>query len=126
MDAMERAADKLIELMREEVQRTVEGDGPGKPAWRDKLAADIKVVFRDIVNDAIEFGVGADYSEGTWEHVRAMLIAYGGGSAAGNAAIQAGPYGREVWNEDLSGKHPSSAQSEYFLPDRFNQPGNDY
>ena len=69
---MERAADKLIELMREEVQRTVEGDGPGKPAWRDKLSADIKVVFRDVVNDVIEFGVGADYSEGTWEHVRAM------------------------------------------------------
>lgn len=112
--------------MGEELQKTTHGGAPGKPAWRDKLAADIHRVFESITDDAIEFGVGVDYSSGTWEHVRAMLIAYGSGSRAGGAAIHAGPPGRDVWNDDLTGKKPSAAKSEYPLPDAFNQEGNDY
>ena len=125
LDAMEHAGDRLIELMRKEIFMTEDGGGPGKPGWRDKLADDIKIVFRDIVNDAIEFGVGADYSAGTWEHVRAMLIAYGGGSMGGGSRIMTHP-GEEVWNDDLDGKKTSGAHNVYYLPDGFNQVGNDW
>lgn len=55
-----------------------------------------------------------------------MLISEGGGSAAGGSPIHAGPPGREVWDDDLSGKHPSRAKTEYDLPDAFNQPGNHF
>lgn len=58
--------------------------------------------------------------------MKAMLIAEGAGSAAGGAPIHAGPPGRSVWDDDLSGKKPSTAKSEYNLPGAFNQPGNHF
>lgn len=33
-----------------------------------------------------------------------MVVAYGAGSAVDNPPITAGPYGREVWNNDLTGR----------------------
>lgn len=55
-----------------------------------------------------------------------MIIAYGGGSAVGNPPITAGPYGREVWDDDVAGKHPSKANAVYALPEPFNQVGNKF
>ena len=123
---MNQAEGRLIELMRDELEKTTHGGAPGKPAWREKVSQDIHRVFESIANDVIEIGVGLDYSEGTWEHVRAMLIAYGSGSEAGGGAIWAGPPGREVWNDDLSGRKQSEAHGEYPLPAEFNQKGNDF
>ena len=57
---------------------------------------------------------------------RAMIVEAGAGSAAGNAPIHAGPTGRSVWDDDVSGQHPSRAKSEYLLPAEFNQKGNQF
>lgn len=53
-----------------------------------------------------------------------MIVLNGAGSAAGNPPITAGPPGREVWNDELNGKHASGAKSEYLMPKGFNQQGN--
>jgi hypothetical protein len=55
-----------------------------------------------------------------------MIVEAGAGSAAGNAPIHAGPTGRSVWDDDVSGQHPSRAKSEYLLPAEFNQAGNQF
>lgn len=55
-----------------------------------------------------------------------MIIEVGSGTEAGNASIHAGPPGRNVWNAELSGRHPSEAKSEYDLPAEFNQKGNQF
>lgn len=129
VDALQRAEDKLIEIMREEIQRTTNGGAPGKPSWRNEISSMLRETYRVVANGYIEAEVGVPYevSEGNgYELVRAMLIAYGGGSAAGGEPITAGPHGRSVWNENLDGKHPSRAESTYQLPSGFNQRGNNF
>lgn len=69
----------------------------------------------------MDFGYGPS---GLPEKVRAMIVEEGSGSAVGNAPIHAGPFGRNVWDGNVSGKHPSRAKSEYTLPVEFNQKGN--
>ena len=124
--AFHEAEDELLDIMEKEVVRTVHGGGPGKPAWRSHVKDLLKVVEEQIADSYLEAKVGVDTSGAQTDLVKAMLIAEGAGSAAGGSPIHAGPTGRPVWDDDLSGKKPSAAKSEYDLPGAFNQPGNHF
>ena len=106
--------------------RTVHGGGPGKPSWREGVKQQLRVV-EEVVTDAyLEAKVGVDTNTAFTDFIKAMLISEGAGSAAGGSPIYAGPPGRSVWNNDLSGQQPSKAKSSYPLPGAFNQPGNHF
>ena len=121
--AIERASDEMVEDMKRLVHTVTHvgatGKGaPGDPAWRDELDSDIKRLWVEFGKNSIEAAVGADngYGKGSYSYVRAMLIAYGSGSRAngapdwrGHAAIHAGPRGRTVWDDDLSGQKISTS-----------------
>lgn len=126
IEAMEQAEDKLIELMREEIQKTTYGGAPGKPTWRDEISDMLKEEYRAITNQYMEFEVGVPRSVAENILVRAMIIYAGSGNKVGNLAIYAGPPGRSVWDGDVSGRKPSSAKAEYALPAEFNQTGNKF
>lgn len=98
---MEAASDELLKIMRQHVTETVEGNGPGKPAWRRELDATLHRLYVNVADYYAEAAVGTDLAEGSADIVRAMVVAHGAGSAAGNPPIHAGPYGREVWNDEL-------------------------
>ena len=117
--------EKLMAIMKREVQSTTHGGAPGKPSWRDALKSGIKRQETRKTGAALEMDFG--YKPGSEsELVRAMIITEGGGSAVGNAPITAGPTGRSVWDDDVSGRYPSQAESEHELPDAFNQQGNEW
>lgn len=125
---LEDASDTLVALMRNEIERTTHGDAPGKPEWRESLGADLREVYRIVAEEAIEFGIGLPYmgyADVGYKFARAMLVAYGSGSEAGGEAIHSRP-GELVWDDDLHDFQPSTALSEYNLPDAFNQVGNDF
>ena len=124
--AMSEAEDKQLDIMEREVMRTVHGNGPGKPAWREETREKLEVIEQTIADDVIESKVGFDRKGLFTSFVKAMIVSEGAGSAAGNAAIYAGPPGRMVWDNDMSSKHPSTAKSTYNLPAGFNQEGNQF
>lgn len=124
-NALELEGRKLLNHMRQEVQRTVDGGGPGKPAWRSELASNLEHLATAVSDTSVSMDFGYSPS-GKADLVRAMIIEAGAGSAAGNAPIHAGPTGRSVWDDDVSGQHPSRAKSEYLLPAGFNQAGNQF
>lgn len=121
---MERAANRLVDVMEKEIVLTNHGDGPGRPEWRREMLHHIHIAFRKIAASEMEYGVGI-VPDDLKVLIKASIIGYGAGSAAGNAPIAAGPYGRMVFDDNLDQK-PSESHSEYFLPDGFNQPGNDW
>lgn len=125
---LEEGTETLLDLMQDEIQKTTHGDAPGKPVWRDHLAAELQEVYRVVADEVIEFGVGLpymNYADAGYKFVRAMLVAYGSGSEAGGKAIRSRP-GEMVWDEDLREVQPSRALTEYNLPGAFNQTGNDF
>lgn len=122
-NALTLEGQKLLFYMRQEAQRTVGGGGPGKPAWRSELAANLDHLATAVSDTSVSMDFGYSPS-GKADLVRAMIIEAGAGSAAGNAPIHAGPTGRSVWDDDVSGQHPSRAKTEYLLPAAFNQAGN--
>lgn len=122
-NALTLEGQKLLFYMRQEAQRTVGGGGPGKPAWRSELAANLNHLATAVTDTSVSMDFGYSPS-GKADLVRAMIIEAGAGSAAGNAPIHAGPTGRSVWDDDVSGQHPSRAKTEYLLPAAFNQAGN--
>jgi len=124
-NALELEGQKLLIHMRQEVHRTVGGGGPGKPAWRNELASKLDKIASSVSDSAVSMDFGYSPS-GKADLVRAMIVEAGAGSAAGNAPIHAGPTGRSVWDDDVSGQHPSRAKSEYLLPAEFNQAGNQF
>lgn len=124
-NALTLEGQKLLFYMRQEAQRTVGGGGPGKPAWRSELAANLNHLATAVTDTSVSMDFGYSPS-GKADLVRAMIIEAGAGSAAGNAPIHAGPTGRSVWDDDVSGQHPSRAKSEYLLPAAFNQRGNQF
>ena len=126
VEAMENATDELLKIMKINVHKTVHGDGPGKPDWRKELDSDLRRLYINVADYYVEGAVGTDYEVKSAEAYRAMVINYGSGSAIGDAPIHAGPEGRMVWDEDMTGKHPSTAKTEYDLPDEFNQVGNHF
>ena len=127
--ALTKAEEKQIDLMQEEIQRTTHGGAPGKPEWRNQISGMLREVYKNITASYIEAGVGLPENlEGSMQSlfVRAMVILEGSGSAVGGAPIHAGPYGRSVWDENLSGKKPSTVFVPYNLPAAFNQTGNHF
>ena len=131
IDAMNKASDELLKRMKINVHEVTyvgkTGKGaPGDPAWRDEVDRDLRKLYERYADDILEVGVGADYSEDRYAMIRAMVIAYGAGSAVGNPAIHAGPYGRSVLNDSLTGHKESRADEEYDLPEEFNHKGNNF
>lgn len=126
VDALNDAADKLLDLIRDEISKTVWGKGPGKPEWRKDLIEKMKVVHREIADNYLEAGVGVPEPSSLGDLLKAMVIAYGAGSAVGRKPITAGPTGRMVWDENLDEKQKSKAQAVYELPEEFNQEGNHF
>lgn len=127
MDALRKEGDVLMDAMRQEVRMTTDGGTPGQSAWRDHIARNIEHICTTITGTGIEMEFGFS-PDGEADAVRAMVVAYGSGDKAdgGSAPIRAGPTGRQVWNRDLSGKKASEAQTEYDLPEAFNQRGNQF
>lgn len=124
--AFRECEEWLLQKMEDEIVRTNYGNGPGKPAWREMLQKRMTIVDEIVTNSFFEGKVGLDADMIYSDFVKAMLIAYGAGSAAGGDAIHAGPTGRMVWDDNLDGQKPSSAQGWWDLPAAFNQPGNDW
>lgn len=113
--------------MQQEVIKTTYGGAPGRPEWRDTLKSRLKVVNEVVTDQYMSAEVGADYSsQPLYELVRAMIIAYGSGSAVGNPPIEAGPRGRTVWDDALLSQGESEASFEGPLPKEFNQIGNHF
>lgn len=122
-EALELEGERLLSHVRREVRRTTHGGAPGKPEWRKEIENNLGHTATSVSDDHISMEFGYFTSDKA-DEVRAMLVEAGSGSAVGNPAIHAGPTGRSVWNDDVSGKHPSRAKREYDLPAEFNQKGN--
>lgn len=115
--------------MKQEIKNTTHGGAPGRPEWRSQISNMLRETYRDITESYMEVAVGLPDnldSIAKYIFVRAMIITEGSGSAVGNAPITAGPYGRSVWNDSLTGKNPSSSMITYKLPSEFNQKGNHF
>lgn len=123
--ALTAEGERLIKHMRHEVECTTHGSAPGKPAWRKEIAESIQHTATAVTGDSVSMDFGYSPSDKA-DEVRAMIVEAGSGSVVGNAAIHAGPTGRSVWDDDVTGKHPSKAKSEYDLPEAFNQTGNQF
>ena len=124
---LDQLGDLLLRWMQSEVMKTVDGNGPGKPEWRDEMRKKLKVISKDITDKHIAVEVGLDVDSMVFtDFVRAMVVAAGSGSAVGNPEIEAGPLGRIVFNNDLDRQHASQVEDQYTLPEGFNQPGNEF
>lgn len=122
IDWLDKQSEKLIDIMKSEIDKSV----AGKEKWREELKANLKIVDKMVTNDYIEYGVGSDFSETSYEYIRAMVVSAGSGSAAGMPAIYAGPKGRTVFDDELAGTHGSNVLTQYDLPDGFNQKGHEW
>lgn len=124
-DALELEGQRLMAHMRREVMNTTHGGAPGKPDWRKEIARNLDKTAVAVTDDSVSMDFGYSPSDKA-DETRAMVVEAGSGSAAGGKSITAGPAGREVWNSELDGKHPSQAKSVYKLPAEFNQKGNSF
>lgn len=124
-DALELEGQRLLAHMRREVMNTTHGGAPGKPEWRKDIARNLDKTAVAVTDDSVSMDFGYSLSDKA-DETRAMVVEAGSGSAAGGKPITAGPTGREVWNSELDGKHPSRAKSVYKLPAEFNQKGNSF
>lgn len=71
----------LLRIMKKEVLETVHGDGPGKPDWRQSIQNKLRVVEETFTDEYLEGKVGLPDNVIYTDFVKAMLIAYGAGSA---------------------------------------------
>lgn len=125
--ALDQLGDLLLRWMQSEVIKTVDGNGPGRPEWREAMRNKLKVISKDISEKYATVTVGLDVDSLVFtEFVRAMVVAAGAGSAVGNPPIEAGPLGRIVFNDNLDAQHASQVEDQYTLPDGFNQKGNEF
>ena len=124
-DALELEGQRLMAHMRREVMNTTHGGAPGKPDWRKEIARNLDKTAVAVTDDSVSMDFGYSPSDKA-DETRAMVVEAGSGSAVGGKSITAGPTGREVWNSELDGKHPSRAKSVYRLPAEFNQKGNSF
>lgn len=131
IEALNKASDEMLKRMKIHVHdvtyrgRTGKG-APGDPQWRDEIDRDLHKIYAAFTDDFLEVGVGADYSDDFYGMIRAMVVAYGSGSKAGNPPIQAGPLGRKVFNDSLTDRDDSRVDDQYDLPEEFNHEGNDF
>ena len=124
---LEQLGNLLLRWMQSEVIKTVDGNGPGKPEWRENMRKKIKVISKEISDKQISVKVGISEEDMVFtDFVRAMVVAAGSGSEAGNPPIEAGPQGRIVFNDELDRQHASQVEDQYTLPEGFNQEGNEF
>lgn len=127
ISALRDSEEVFLEIMEREVLRTVNGGGPGKPGWRASIRDRLDIVEETFTDSFLEGKVGLDNDLLYSDFVKAMLIAYGSGSAGlTGICMTAGPAGRIVWDDDLSGQGPSKVQEQRMLPSGFNQSGNEF
>jgi len=89
---LEQLGNLLLRWMQSEVIKTVDGNGPGKPEWRENMRKKIKVISKEISDKQISVKVGISEEDMVFtDFVRAMVVAAGSGSEAGNPPIEAGP-----------------------------------
>lgn len=122
--AMEKIEEKWIEVMKQEIDAT--SSSPG--AWREELAGRLRHLNEEITATYIEYVVGAyEHSEdSSYDYLRAMVVTYGMGSASdfGGDPIYAGPFERIVYDNNLSGQHPSRVPGKgYLMPASWNHAG---
>ena len=127
VEALQAEGEALMETMRQEAHMTTEDGAPGRSAWRAHIADNIRHTGTTIAGGQIEMTFGYT-PESEAEEMRAMVVAYGSGDKAEAAGprIHAGPWGRPVWNDDLSGRTASMVKTEYDLPEKFNQRGSQF
>lgn len=127
VQSLSKAEDKLIELMREQINQINHsaGGGHGAPEWESAVKASVHKVYRDIADNYIESGVGIDYREGEAITAAASIYEFGVGDMASPKAppVQTRP-GEKVWKTDLT-RGISNALSSYYIP-QFNQQGTFY
>lgn len=126
MAVLEKESEKLIEIMEKEIYVTTYGGAPGRTAWKDELKKSLMVVHRSVTEDAIEFGVGASFTNKTSTMIARMIITNGSGSLAGRQAIHEKP-GKTVLDKNLNWHKSKAKFTEGYvrlLPAEFNQRGN--
>lgn len=102
--------DKFVAKFQKSVLRG-SGCGPGRTAWRkelgDAFTVDVPTIAGNVVSSKVHPRAG--FLDDTATLVRSMLVVEGSGDKAkgGGEAIYRGPYGRMVWDNALSGQHPS-------------------
>lgn len=124
---LRKASDKLIEIMSTEIYVTVDGPN-GRTAWKDDLKKSLTVVYEKIADNAIEFGVGAPFTNSLKTKVARMIITKGSGFHVGRPWIHEKP-GKIVFTKDLSRRKSNAryhADRTILLPAGFNQKGNDW
>lgn len=127
--AIEAAADQYIKKMGQHAKEKTAigktGQGaPGAPEWRSDVGNDLKRMNLQISVDGIEIDVGVYGDEALQKRVE--VIDTGSGNKAGGPAMKYGPPGRSVWNDDLSGRTISETTRTGFMPDGFNNTGNQF
>lgn len=124
VQALSKAEDKLIHLMRSMIESIdhESGGGHGAPEWEEAVKASVHKVYRDIATNYIESGVGIEYHEGEAITAAASIYEFGVGDRAKPKAppVQTHP-GEMVWKDDLR-RDISEALSSYYIP-QFNQEG---
>lgn len=121
--ALETAASALINYMRSEVDKT--STYPAK--WASMVKADIKRFALEKTEKGIKLKVGLDYDVGSYQWLRALVIAYGMGekSSVFPHPIFRRP-GEQVWDNDLSGMHTSIARNGGELPSSWYHAGSGF
>lgn len=119
VEAMDEVESRLLEIMAQEINKSVAGD----PKWREEMRGKLKRVREEIAEGYLKYAIGLGDEPDTYPYIRAMVVTFGAGSAVGNPPIQAGPEGRSVYNDALDGQRPSRVVKEDDLPAGFNQKG---
>lgn len=117
--ALDYAEEALIEEMKNEIDMV--SDLPSD--WRRVLKGHIKHMREEITQNAITYFAGPGYKEdpesGLW--MRAMVIAFGM-----ERPIYAGPYGAEVWDDDLWSRKKSEVTYRHEIPKKWYHDGRNY
>ena len=131
IQAIEAAADQYIKKMGQHAKETTAigrtGQGaPGALKWRSDVGNDLKRMNLQVSVDGIEIDVGIYGDEALQKRVE--VINTGSGSAAGRSPMHYGPPGRQVWNDDLSGRVDGGSKTTRTgdMPAGFNNTGNQF
>ena len=125
---VKQAMDKIEERYIEEMLTELELADPHEIRydWLEETKDAIRHLSEDITEDYMEYVVGAfegdNQSPNDYAWMRSMVVTYGMGSGAGGVPVYAGPRGRLVYNENLTGMKPSDRDYE-LLPKSWNHPG---
>lgn len=127
MAALEEFEELLIQEMQRQIDRN--GDRSGKSEWREAVKKDLRNLSSSIAGETIQRVVGLPYSgsDSDYQSMRAFVIAYGTGyNAKGGGEPMKTKPGQQVWDTNLQSQHPSTAKSEWLLPDSWNRPPTDF